>query len=65
MKYELTSNYGGCVFSNIDDALQAWKLLDPYHNLDYSESGMKKVRNDLELNGYHEDFPLAIQRAGI
>lgn len=59
LKYNVQSDYGECMFSHEEDAIQALVLMAPYHNMNiYPEV----VKARLDAVGMYEKFPLAIKR---
>lgn len=57
--FEVNSNHGGALFTNEDDAINAFFLLSLYHDIEINE---EKIRRALDKNFFYEVFPLSISR---
>ncbi|WP_411338350.1 hypothetical protein [Ruminococcus gauvreauii] len=59
MMYELTTNYGGALFSDETDALNALFLLYSY---EFPDKGFDKceVQKNLKESGRWDEFPLSL-----
>lgn len=57
-RYEVTSNYGSCIFQSKEDAVSALWLLALYHGYDLRR---EDVIGELGRVGYYGIFPLSIK----
>ena len=58
-KYEVTSNYGACIFHSREDAASALWLLSHYHNYDLRR---ENVCEKLGRDGLYEAYPLSARK---
>ena len=57
--YELTTNYGGGLFENENDAIHALQMFGSYHDKVINKTDVKTA---LEKEGYYENWPLSIRK---
>ena len=56
--YEVTGNYGACIFHSREDAVSALWMVAQYHGMDLSR---EQAEAALERDGFYERFPLAVR----